>query len=210
MNGVFRLASLSLVVALAGATPRSTAAQPAPTPPPATAERPVVSLAFTEEREAAAQVFLRNHAPELLPVLRDLASRNRSEYERAMRDFFQTSERLAEIRQRDPDHYALALKNWQAEMRVNLLAAHLARRPESEERVREELEKTVQMLVQLRIEQASIQVQRLERQLDEVRRQKGKLETEREQIVQDRIQAILAAVERQRGQANSPSPKNSP
>jgi hypothetical protein len=207
MNGVLRLASLSLVAALNSIAARNAVAQSAATPPRGAAERPAASPAFTEEREAAAQVFLRNNAPELLPVLRDLAARNRPEYERAMRDFFQTSERLAEIRQRDPQQYALALRNTQAEMRVNLLAAQLARRPENEERVREELEKAVQVLVQLRIEQASLQILRLEQTLSEVRRQKEHVESNRQQLVQDRLQAILAAVEKQRAHADSSRPR---
>jgi hypothetical protein len=86
------------------------------------------SITFTPEREAAALTFVRAHRPELAPVLEDLNRRQPAEYQRAICDFFWTSETLAAIRQEDPQRYELSLEAWKLEVQTHLLASQLANR----------------------------------------------------------------------------------
>jgi hypothetical protein len=85
--------------------------------------RPAISV--TPEREAAVLTFVqRNHA-ELSDLLGYLKKSQPGEYERAVREIFRTTERLAQIQERDPLQYELEVAAWTAQSRVQLLAAKL-------------------------------------------------------------------------------------
>jgi hypothetical protein len=107
--------------ACAAAAPAGETPQPAkgktamPEPPP-----------FTPQREAAALEFVRLHHAELGGLLARLQELKREEYELAIRELFQTRERLAAIRAGDEALYALTLEIWQVESQVKVLAARLA------------------------------------------------------------------------------------
>jgi hypothetical protein len=79
--------------------------------------------AVTPEREAAVRKFVEQHHPELVGLLESLKSKNSTEYERAVRDLFRVSERLAQFYGRDNQRYELELKLWQSQSRLDLLAA---------------------------------------------------------------------------------------
>jgi hypothetical protein len=80
----------------------------------------------TPEREAAVRTFLRQHHPELADLLLYLQTSQPHEYQRAVRDLFRASERLAQIQERDYDRYELELKLWKTSSRIQLLAARLS------------------------------------------------------------------------------------
>ncbi len=83
------------------------------------------AAAVTPEREAAVMKFVEQHHPELAALLDSLKSRNSNEYQRAVRDLFRVSERLAQFFGRDPQRYELELRLWQSQSRMDLLAARL-------------------------------------------------------------------------------------
>lgn len=93
---------------------------PTPTKKEARSRSP---LAVTPEREAAVATFVERNHPELLDLLLYLKSSQSDEYERAVREIFRTTERLAQIRERDRELYDLEVAAWQAQSRVQLLAA---------------------------------------------------------------------------------------
>src|SRR5690242_13764878 len=65
------------------------------------------AILVTPEREAAVLTFVqRNHA-ELADLLAALKTNDPQQYERAIRDIFRTTERLAQIQERDPLQYEL-------------------------------------------------------------------------------------------------------
>lgn len=83
------------------------------------------AVAITPEREAAVLNFVqRNHA-ELVDLLAYLKTNQPDEYERAIREIFRTTERLALIQERDPLQYELEVAAWSAQSHVQLLAARL-------------------------------------------------------------------------------------
>jgi hypothetical protein len=82
-------------------------------------------ISFTPEREAAVLSFVeRNHA-ELGDLLGHLKANQPKEYERAVRELFRVTERLAGIQQRDPLQYELEVRHWTAQSQVQLLTARL-------------------------------------------------------------------------------------
>jgi hypothetical protein len=80
---------------------------------------------ITPEREAAVMTFVKHHHAELAELLIHLKENAPKEYERAVRDLFRTSERLAQVQERDSLAYDLELKIWKARSRAQLLAARL-------------------------------------------------------------------------------------
>jgi hypothetical protein len=84
-----------------------------------------VPLAITPEREAAVLTFVQRNHPELSDLLASLKASQPEEYERAMREIFRTTERLAQIQERDPLQYELEISAWTAQSKVQLLAARL-------------------------------------------------------------------------------------
>ena len=80
---------------------------------------------MTPEREAAALTFVQQHHPELTRLLEHLKNKSSIDYARAIRDLFQTSERLAKVRERDAQRYDLELQLWKTKSRSDLLAARL-------------------------------------------------------------------------------------
>jgi hypothetical protein len=82
-------------------------------------------IAVTPEREAAVMTFVERNHPELTDLLAHLKTSQLSEYERAVRDIFRTTERLATIQERDSLQYDLEVAAWTAQSRVQLLTAKL-------------------------------------------------------------------------------------
>ena len=80
---------------------------------------------ITPEREAAVMTFVKRHHPELTELLIHLKENAPKEYDRAVRDLLRTSERLAQIQERDSLAYELELQSWKARSRAQLLAARL-------------------------------------------------------------------------------------
>src|SRR5262249_2219737 len=103
-----------------------------PAGPTAADETPPTSLPrFTEEREAAALFFVKKHLPELLPLLEQLKLNTLQRYEMEIREIFQVTELLADLRD-EPRRYELELKIWKAENRAHALVAQLSTPSEDE------------------------------------------------------------------------------
>lgn len=154
--------------------------------------------AFTDEREAAAMTFVQKHRPELVEVLKELQAGNSEQYERMMRGFYQTSEHLATVREKDPGQYALTLRIWKAEQLANLLTARLVRQADDAGQAKDELKKAVNELVQARLAQLDFQIERLTQQIERIKTQKDQLEDQRDEIVKQRVEYTLRAAEERR------------
>src|SRR5262245_57903707 len=115
------LAAAGLLYAQSG----STSAPPARSASPKKDAKAKPAILVTPEREAAVLTFVqRNHA-ELAELLAALKTNDPEQYQRAIRDIFRTTERLAQIQERDLLQYELEIAAWTAQSRVELLAAKL-------------------------------------------------------------------------------------
>src|SRR5262249_25690211 len=79
---------------------------------------------FTEEREAAALHFVKKNLKELLPALDQLKKSQPAQYEREIREIFQVTEWLADLKE-DRTRHDLELTIWITENRAFLLIAKL-------------------------------------------------------------------------------------
>lgn len=104
---------------------------------------------MTPERQAAALKFAELHHPELHDLVNGLkeSQRRQAEYQKAIRQLYRDSERLARLKERVPSRYELALKQWQLDSRLRLLVARMtmsAGEPELQAQLEDLLEKRLE------------------------------------------------------------------
>lgn len=80
---------------------------------------------LSPKREAAAMRFAQEHHLELSELLQRLKASHPEEFSKAVRELDRTRERLEKQRERDADRFAIALREWQLDSRVRLLAARM-------------------------------------------------------------------------------------
>lgn len=137
--------------------------------------------AITPEREAAVLTFVqRNHA-ELAALLAHLKANQRDEYERAIREIFRVTERLATIQERDTTQYELEIDLWTAQSQVQLLAAKLKMGITDE--LRDELRKALAV-------QADARLALLQHEREKAKNRLARLENDIQQFEADREKTI--------------------
>lgn len=146
------------------------------------------AVGVTPEREAAVMKFVEQHHPELGTLLVRLKDGDRKEYDRAVRDLFRVSERLAQTHERDQSRYELELRAWQVQSRIDLLTARM--RMSGGEELKSQLRQTLleqhqikQQLLQFERDRVAERLQKLDEQL------KG-IEQSREDIVEKQLRLL--------------------
>lgn len=135
---------------------------------------------FTPEREAAALTFVRSNHPELADLLERLKVRQPPEYQKAVRDLFRVSERLAVSREEFPLRYELELKQWILTSRIQVVTARLSmdHTPAQEEELKQLLAEQLEAhreLISFHLERATARAATLSRELQELETQKQSL-----------------------------------
>lgn len=123
-------------------------------------------VSLTPAREAAAMTFARLHHPELADLLVKLKTRKARQYDQAVRQLFQTSERLARARDRSPERHELELDAWKLDSRIRLLAARMTMN--SDTKRDEELKSLLKDRAELRLRQLTNERQRLAERIDRI------------------------------------------
>ena len=144
---------------------------------------------FTPEREAAALTFVRMHHAELAELLERLKTRRPQEYQKAIRELFRASERLASSQEQQPLRYELELQEWKLSSRIQLLVARMSmnRTPELEQELRQLLNEQVSVhrdLIRFSYERTSARAAALQKELKD-------LEQRQADLVEERFRAAL-------------------
>ena len=184
--------------------------KPVTSPPKSGNERPAKesqSNDYTPEREAAALTFAALQHPELTNLIGPLKETNPKEYERAIRELFRTSERLALIREKSPERYDIELEAWKFGSRIRVLAARLsmARDPALEQEVRELLAKQLDARVQLML----LDREDLEQRLKKLESQIKTAQDVRDKQVEKDFEKVLRSVTSSRPAVSDPVKKGS-
>ena len=156
--------------------------------------------AFTREREAAALEFVRLHHPELAELLDRLKSNHRSEYERAVRELFRTSERFAQLQERNPGRYQSDLQLWKLNSRIQVLIARLAM--ETDPQVERELRAVLAEQIELKRQQLQSERDKAAAKLAELDRE---LERDGKATVEERLQQLVQGTKDRRKQRDAKS-----
>jgi hypothetical protein len=158
--------------------------------------------AFSPEREAAALTFVRNHSPDLAPLLEKLKAADNSKYREEICEIFQFSEALTDLRQDEEKRYKLELDVWKAETKALVLVARLAlARPFERAPLELELLAQSRRLVELDLNLRKLRIEELEKELAEVREETSKAEGNREAVCNERYQKLIDQAKR-RGMTN--------
>jgi hypothetical protein len=149
---------------------------------------------FTEEREAAALHFVRKNAPELMPLLDQLRKSNVAQYEREVREIFQVTEWLADLKD-DQRRHDLELKIWIGENKANAVIARLST-PSEEERKKyqQQLQDLAKELVELDAQVLELKAEQLDKELGAIRSDLSLIRDNPEKKVKERYEALLEQV----------------
>jgi hypothetical protein len=156
---------------------------------------------FSEEREAAAQFFVKKHCPELLPLLEELKKNSRSQYEQQVREVFQLTEMLAEIG--DERRHDLELRIWKTENKAFVAVARLATAKDEERKtIESQLHRLAKDLVELEIQSLEIQAGQLEKEFLETKAEVVRLKENLDKVSKERVDQLL---EKAKGRKKSPA-----
>jgi len=153
---------------------------------------------FTEEREAAALCFVKKHLPELVPFLEQLKKNNEGQYQREIREIFQATEWLADLRD-DERRYELELKIWKAENKASMLAAKLSTLSEDERKKMEgELRDLAKSLVELDVQVLELKADQLDKELGEVKDELAKARENGDKQIKERYDQLLEKAQKRK------------
>lgn len=144
-------------------------------------------VAITPEREAAVTNFVDRNHPELAALLTHLKTKQPKEYERAVRDLFRVTEKLAMVSERDSRQYDLELQVWKAQSRAQLLVARLKMTdPESGDReeIANQLREILSEQMQARLEVMKLDRERVTGRLEKLNDEIARLERDRDSVIE--------------------------
>jgi hypothetical protein len=179
------LAAAGLLYAQSG----SASAPPARSASPKKDSKAKPVILVTPEREAAVLTFVhRNHA-ELADLLSALKTNDPEQYERAVRDIFRTTERLAQIQERDLLQYELEIAAWTAQSRVELLAAKL--KMESSDELIKQLREALKVQNNARVALLKHERQKAADRLGKLDSDIARFEGDRDEVVDRQLKVLV-------------------
>jgi hypothetical protein len=170
---------------------KSNAAKPAP---------------LSAEREAAAIAFAREHHPELAALIDKLRHDNRRDYDRALRELSQASERLMRLKKQLPDQYELSLAAWKLDSRAQLLAARMT--VSQSPGLEAELKRVLLERADIRLKEYKSENARLQDRMAKLKTSIQAIETDKTAVVEKDLLRIKRSVARSR--RPTPRPSNKP
>jgi hypothetical protein len=135
--------------------------------------------------------FVKSNHPELADLIAHLKARQPDEYEGAVRELFRTTERLAQIQERDPLQYDLEVALWTAQSRVQLLTAKLMMGTTDE--LQSSLRAAVSEQIDARVALLKHQRQKVADRASNLEREIRKVEDDREQVIERQLQLLTRA-----------------
>jgi hypothetical protein len=153
---------------------------------------------FTEEREAAALFFVKKNLPEFVPLLEQLKKNSVERYELEIREIFQVTELLADLRD-EPRRYELELKIWKTENRAHALVAQLSTPSEDErKKIEGQLQELAKELVDLDVQELELRAEELDKELGEVKDELAKMRDNLEKQTKERYEMLLEKVKKRK------------
>jgi hypothetical protein len=164
-------------------------------------------VTITPEREAAVVAFVERNHPELAELLAHLKTAQPKEYDRALRDLFRVTEKLAMVHERDDRQYDLEIKAWKAQSRAQLLVARLKMTdPESgdSEELKNQLREVLGEQMQARLDVLKLERERVSGRLEKLNDDISRLERDRESVIEMHLKNLTNQVNANRPKAKIP------
>ncbi|HVJ84157.1 MAG TPA: hypothetical protein VM452_00860 [Caulifigura sp.] len=144
---------------------------------------------ISEQDEAAALAFAKEHHPELAKLLGPMKARHPKEYHRALRELSRASDRLARMQSRSPERYSIELDLWKAESRLRLASAKSAMTDDDERR--EQIEKLVTDRNSLKLRLLEFEKAEAEQRLAQVSKQIEALKAQEAESVRKEVDRLV-------------------
>jgi DNA primase large subunit len=154
-------------------------------------------MAVTPERESAVMTFVERNHPALKDLLASLKSSRPKEYEKAIREIYQASERLANLKERDPRWFELELKNWTLRSQIQLLAAQMVMVSSDEKR--SQLRKLLNEQLDLRADMLELERERAEERLKRVEGEIAKVQVDRDRHIERQLDLLMKSAQASKG-----------
>lgn len=187
------LGVLALAAVLFATTSGADDLEPAATKPTSTRLEKVSKRAplpeFTSDREKTALQFVSRHHDKLTNLLEKLKEKQPKEYQKAIRDLYQTSQSLKELEDKDPKQYAIELDAWKLKSQSELLAARLRRAPDAD--LEKELKLVLAKQLDNQISRNTTERDRLAARLKRVEAQLEQLQVQRDATIQSRYDRLV-------------------
>jgi hypothetical protein len=148
--------------------------------------------ALTPEREAAVKTFVSLHHAELEDLLTQLKNKNPKQYDKAVKELFLTSERLAQLRESDPERYKLELQAWQIRSRVQLLTAKLTM--SSDDALKQELKAALAEQYDTKHRLLTYDREKLRERMKKIEQDMNDHQAKREQALQKQYEQLSSIV----------------
>jgi hypothetical protein len=146
---------------------------------------------ITPEKEAAVNAFVAEHHPELAELLRHLKGiKNQKPYERAIRELYTASERLAALQKSDSSRYELELNAWKVKSRIQLLSARLTMK--DDEQLKNELKAALSEQYDIRREVLSLEKNRIQDRLQKLERDLADYDSRREEAIERQFKQLTS------------------
>jgi hypothetical protein len=195
MRGLLQAVSLLAVLATAGLLCAQTGNEKKSGDKPAAGAKKdgkaKAQIAVTPEREAAVMTFVQRNHPELTNLLASLKGSQPEEYERAIREIFRTTERIAQIQERDPLQYELEIAAWTAQSKVQLLAAKLKMGATDE--LRKQLRDSLGTQNEAKLALLKHERQKISDRLSKTDREISQFESDREKFIDKQLELLTRA-----------------
>jgi hypothetical protein len=149
-------------------------------------------VAITPDRRAGALKFAELHHPELAELLLRLEPRNPREFDKAVRQIFIVSDRLARLKARDEARYELQLETWKLDSRIKLLAARLVMGPDDDHEA--ELRNLIEQRLDLRLRQQTLDRDQLAERIRKLDESIAEAATDRDATIERELRRIRAGV----------------
>lgn len=150
-------------------------------------------MAVTPERESAVMTFVERNHPALKDLLASLKSSRPKEYEKAIRDIYQASERLANLKERDPRLFDLELRSWTLRSQIQLLAAQMVMVGSDEKR--NQLRELLNEQLDLRAEMLALERERAQERLKRVEGEIARVESDREKHIERQLDLLMKSAQ---------------
>lgn len=148
------------------------------------------------EREEAAIVFVREHQPELLELLKRLKGTKEKDYQQAIRELSRDSQRIEALKEKDPKRFEQEVRAWQLDSRIRLLTAKLSLEDRPE--LQEDLKAALAERADLRLEQRKLDRERVAARLTKLDEEIAALVKNREDDLKKTFDRLVRAAERAR------------
>lgn len=175
------------------------------------AERPKpakISATISPTQEESILAFVSKHDAPLHGLLGNLRASRPQDYQKALTDLNRVTERLAQVKKNRPHIYELEVKRWQAQSKVQMLAAHLATKPDPE--IRTKLKQAIEERADLELQVLRADRLAAEKRLKQLDEQIALAESSMQNRVQLQFDRALAVSRKARAGKNSDVPKKRP